>query len=144
MKVLTVIPPLVLIVCLTACGSSPTTPQAPPQSLPVVLAQFTDTDDIPGVMTRLVTPDVHDVDEQVVRFDTANGALIWAADNRSFSGYAVSGYIINHDFQGRFGSKNGVRETYFTETARPFICNIEVANGRVTITATNVPVPGGS
>lgn len=138
MKVIMII---LLVSAMTACGGSPSAPTGampatgtsqPPQP---VLAQFSDP--VSGSMTT----DVRDVDEQIVRFDTKNQTLIWAADGRTFQGFTVNGNIINVDFQVRFGTKNGERRAYFTETARPFICNIEITNGQLSITATNVPVP---
>jgi hypothetical protein len=128
---------LTVVGFITACGGSGSYPAPTPSGQPQ-LAQFTDP--VSGAMTS----DVRDVDEQIVRFDTNNRTLIWQADGRTFPGYTVNGNIINVDFQVRFGTKNGERRAYFTETARPFICNIEVAGSQITISATNVPVPGGS
>ena len=104
-----------------------------------VIAQFTEPD------STFMTSDIRDVDGQIVQFDTANNELIWKADGRSFAGYPVSGLFIGADraFQVRFGTDQGERRAYFTESARPFICNIQVVNGQLSITATDVPVPGG-
>jgi len=104
-------------------------------SKPVVLAMFADP-------AGALTPDVRDVDEQIVHFDTNNNTLIWTPGNLTFPGYTVSGYNVNGTFQVRFSKQNG--RAYFTETARPFICNIEVVNSQLQITPTDVPVPGGS
>jgi len=90
-----------------------------------------------------MTPDVRDVDEQIVQFDTSARTLIWAADGRTFQGFTVTGDNINGEFQVRFGTKNGERRAYFTETGRATICNIEVTNGQLSISPTNVTVPGG-
>jgi hypothetical protein len=124
---------LALIVGVTACGSSPTM-----TSKSVVLAMFHDT------VSGISTPDVRDVDRQVVNFDTNNNTLIWTSGNLTFPGYTVSGDNINGTFQVRFGMENGERRAYFTETARAFLCNVEVVNGQLSITPTDVPVPGGS
>jgi hypothetical protein len=80
-----------------------------------------------------------------VRFDTASISLIWAADGRSFSGYPVSGLFIRADrfFQVRFGTKDGERRAYFTETVATTICDIEIVGGQLVISPTNVTVPGG-
>src|SRR5262245_60484272 len=132
---------LTVIGALAACGGdgggsqNVTNVTGPTQ--PVLLAQFTDP--VSGSMTT----DVRDVDEQIVQFDTNHQTLIWQADGRTFPGYTVTVNNINGDFQVRFGTKDGARRAYFTETARPFICNIEVANGQISISPTNVPVPGG-
>lgn len=124
---------------MVACGSpsGPTTPPPPPPP-PPVLAVFSDTD----TKSSLMTSDVRDVDQQIVRFDTSAHTLIWAADGRTFPGFTVNGYTINGGFQVRFGTQDGERRAYFTETVRPYICNIEVINGQLIISPTNVPVPG--
>lgn len=139
---------IVLIHGISACGggssapaaTTPTTPTTPtsPVPLPVQLAMFTDS------ASGFATTDVRDVQDQIVRLDTANNALIWAADGRSFSGYPVSGNFVRADkfFQVRFGVKDGERRAYFTEAVATTICDIEVVNGQLTITPTTVHVPG--
>jgi hypothetical protein len=91
------------------------------------------------------TSDVRDVQEQIVRFNTVDNSLIWAADGRRFPGYPVSGNFIRQDmfFQVRFGTKDGERRAYFTEAARGTICDIEVIGGQLVISPTNVTMPGG-
>jgi hypothetical protein len=105
-------------------GTSPT-PAATTTTIPPaapVLAVFSDP------ASGFMTSDVRDVQEQIVRFDTANNTLIWAADNQSFHGYPVSGNFIRTDqnFQVRFGTKDGECRAYFTETASATICDIDV------------------
>jgi hypothetical protein len=132
---------LALLGGTSACGSSPAAPSTtpPPPPLTPVIAVFSDP------ASTFTTRDVRDVQEQIVHFDTANNALIWVADSRSFSGYPVSGTFIgaNRAFQVRFGTKDGERRAYFTETVPATICDINVVNGQLTILPTNVPVPGG-
>ena len=113
-----------------------TAPSEPPP--PQVLAVFSEP-------SGFMTSDVRDVQGQIVRFDTANHALIWAATDRSFSGYPVSGNFIgsNRAFQVRFGTEAGERRAYFTETGPETICDIDVVNGQLIILPTNVRVPGG-
>jgi hypothetical protein len=91
-----------------------------------------------------MTSDIRDVQGQIVRFDMANGSLIWVADGRSFSGYPVNGLFIRADrfFQVRFGTEVGERRAYFTEAVATTICDVEVAGGQLVITPTNVHVPG--
>lgn len=131
---------------LMACGGSgssgttttaPTTPTTP-APLPVQLATFTDP------ASGFSTTEVRDVQDQLVRFDTANNALIWVADGRSFSGYPVSGNFMRADksFQVRFGVKDGERHAYFTETVATTLCDVDVVNGQLSITPTAVHVPG--
>jgi hypothetical protein len=91
------------------------------------------------------TSDVRDVQEQIVRFNTANDSMIWAADGHSFSGFPVSGNFVRSDknFQIRFGTKDAERRAYFTESASGTICDIEIVNNQPIISPTNVVVPGG-
>jgi hypothetical protein len=130
---------------VVGCGGSdpapttPTTPTTPtPAPAPVQLAVFTDP------ASSFSTSDVRDVQEQIVRFDVASHSLIWAADGRSFPGYPVNGLFIRADrfFQIRFGTKDGQRRAYFTETVATTICDIEIVGGQFVISATNVTVPG--
>jgi len=99
------------------------------------------TDPVSGIST----PDVRDVQEQIVHFNTANDSLIWTADGRSFTGYPVSGNFVRSDknFQILFGTKDGERRAYFTETATGTLCDIEVSGNQLVISPTNVHVPGG-
>jgi hypothetical protein len=145
MRIPTAILLCVLIEGVPACGSSgssPATPTPQPQTsppAPVQLATFQDP------TSTFLTSDVRDVDGQIVRFDKASNSLIWAADNRSFSGYPVDGNFIRTDraFQVRFGTENGDRRAYFTETVAETICDIQVSGAQLLILPTNVRVPGG-
>ena len=98
---------------------------------------FTDPD------SEFSTTDVRDVDEEIVHFDAVAKTLIWAADNIAFEGWEVSGNFLGavRRFQVRFGTKDGERRAYFTETGPATICQIFVANGRLWILPTNVTVP---
>ena len=145
MRISTAILLFVLIQGIAGCGggsgsaATPTTPSTPtPAPLPVQLAMFTDS------VSGFSTMDVRDVQDQIVRFDTANNALIWVADGRSFSGYPVSGNFMRADrsFQVRFGMKDGERRAYFTETVATTICDVEVISGQLVITPTTAHVPG--
>jgi hypothetical protein len=137
---------LLLINGMGGCGGSGSTPPMsptpmpppPPPPGPVQLAVFTDP--VSGFMTS----DVRDVQRQIVRFDVASNSLIWVGDGRSFSGYPASGLFIGADrsFQVRFGTEDGERRAYFTETATETICDIEIVGGQLAITGTNVKVPG--
>ena len=132
----------VLIAVMPACGSnSPSAPQngggTPPASTPVIV-MFTD------ASTGFSTSDVRDVQEQIVRFDSANSTLIWVASGNSFVGYPVDGHFIRSDrqFQVRFGVRDGERRAYFTETGTGTICDIVFTGGQITILPTSVTVPG--
>jgi hypothetical protein len=148
MRISTAVVFVSLIGGLSACGSSPSAPTTtpppstspPPSSpppLPVQLVVFSDPS------STFMTSDVRDVQGQIVRFDMANHALIWAATDRSFSGYPVTGYLIGSGFQVRFGTEAGERRAYFTETGPATICDIDVVNGQLSILPTSVRVPGG-
>jgi hypothetical protein len=96
---------------LAGCGGSD--PAAPtsltttttPPAAPVQLAVFTEP------ASGFMTSDVRDVQGQIVRFDTANNALLWAADGRSFQGYAVQRPLhwSRRGVPDRFGTKDGDR-----------------------------------
>jgi hypothetical protein len=130
---------------VASCGGSESAPTAPTPPTPpqppaqVQLAVFSDT------ASSFSTSDVRDVQEQIVRFDVASNSLIWKADGRTFPGYPVSGNFVASDkhFQIRFGTKDGERRAYFTETASATICDIEVTGGQLSISPTTVTVPGG-
>jgi|SoiMethySBSTD1v2_1073268.scaffolds.fasta_scaffold105088_2 hypothetical protein len=120
-------------------GSSGATPTPPPP--PVQLAVFAD-----PMPSSLTTSNVRDAQEEIVRFDLTSGSLIWAADGRMFAGYPViNSYFVRADqaFQVRFGTKDGERRAYFTETVRGTICDVSVVNGVLMVLPTDVPVPGG-
>jgi hypothetical protein len=138
---------LILIEGLAGCGGSDSAPTAPstttqPPPAQVELAVFTDPS---SSFSTSDVRDVQDVPEQIVRFDVASNSLIWKADGRSFPGYPVSGNFVASDkhFQIRFGTKDGERRAYFTETASATICDIAVTGGQLMISPTNVKVPGG-
>jgi hypothetical protein len=135
---------LLTIAAAAACGGgagpaptapSPPTPQPPAQ---VQLVTFRDP------ASTFSTSDVRDVQEQIVRFDSASNSLIWVVDGRSFAGFPVDGSFIRADrhFQVRFGTKDGERRAYFTETATATICDIDVIGGALVISPTTVIVPG--
>src|SRR5262249_9310669 len=132
---------LMLSEAVAGCGSSSTTPATAPSSPSppqVQLAVFH------APSSTFATSDVRDVQGQIVRFDLATNSLIWAVDGRSFSGYAIDGNFIrsDHAFQVRFGTDEGERRAYFTETVKGTICDIEVTGGQLVLTSTNVMVPG--
>ena len=88
------------------------------------------------------TSDVMDVDAEIVRFDASKGQIIWAADGAAEGGWNFNGnLLLNGFFTVAFGTENGQRRAYFTETATATICNIELRNGDIRISATNTPVP---
>ncbi len=90
------------------------------------------------------TTDVRDVDDEIVQFDTVTKAIIWAADGTAYQAgsWTVDGvFLAGGGFQVRFGTKDGERRAYFTETGPATICQIRPAGGFLSISATNVTVP---
>ncbi len=88
------------------------------------------------------TTDVMDVGGDIVQLDGVRGELIWAADGTTDSGWDINGNLLaNGFFTVAFGTEDGQRGAYFTETATATICDIRLDNGRIPIFATNTPVP---
>ena len=106
---------------------------------PSTLAVFNDPD------SEFSTSDVHDVENQIVRFDTQAKTIIWALDGRAFQPgvWEVNGNFLRpgNPFQVRFGNFEGERRAYFTETIPATICDIEVPGEALLIFATDTPVP---
>jgi hypothetical protein len=137
--------PLLLVTTTVACGGSPQSSTVAPAPTPTpaptpapVLAMFTDP------MTSFSTPDVRDVQGQIMRFDTASNSLVWILNGQSYPGFPViDTYFIRADkfFQVRFGTENGERRAYFTEAARGTICDVELSGSGLAITPTDVRVP---
>jgi hypothetical protein len=82
--------------------------------------------------TGFTTREVHDADREIVYFDAERSAMISAS-----SGDAVSGWTtLDNDlrwsrsgvaFRVRFGTEDGVRRAYFTETGNGTICNLTLS-----------------
>ena len=121
----------------------------PPLPLPTLdgLAIFTDS------ATGFSTTDIHDVDGEVIRVNTAN-ELIWMANGMRFSEFiAAAGNAIGYHhandtyFQIRFGTKAGERRAYVTWPDRRLqgtatILDLWVdARGDLKVGETSVAVP---
>ena len=88
------------------------------------------------------TTDVLDVDAEIVRFDDANGQIIWAEDGTTEGGWNINGNLLQGGFfTVAFGTENGQRGAYFTETATATICDIRLSGGDIQILPTTTPVP---
>jgi hypothetical protein len=88
------------------------------------------------------TMDVRDVEGDIVRFDAAAQQLVWVADELAFDGWDINGTALADGFfTVRFGTEDGQRRAYFTETDPPTICNIVVTDGALSIFPTEVTVP---
>lgn len=114
-----------------------TTDSMEPGTVNANIVVFSDPD------SEFTTSDVRDIDEQIVQFDGVAKTMIWVDGNIEFPGWAVEGNLLGETqfFQVRFGTKDGEQRAYFTETGTATICNIEVPNGALSITATSTPVP---
>ena len=128
---------VLFLLCVAAAGcggSSATSPE------PVVrLVIFQDPD------SAFSTTDVHDAQEQVVQFNSTNDTLIWTLTGEAFAGWDTNGNFLNasRQFMVSFGTKNGERRAYFTETLAPgTICDLQLNGaGQLVIVPTDVPVP---
>ena len=88
------------------------------------------------------TTDVMDVDAEIMRFDEANGQIIWADDGTTEDGWDINGNLLQGGFfTVAFGTENGQRGAYFTETATATLCDIRVSSGDIQIFPTTTPVP---
>ncbi len=88
------------------------------------------------------TTDVMDIDREIVRLDGALGELIWVADGTTEGGWDIDGNLLgNGFFTVAFGTENGQRGAYFTETATATICDIRVVDGDIRISPTTILVP---
>lgn len=124
-----------LVGLLPACSSgSPTNPPSNPAPDLVVFRDGS---------TGTTTTTVLDVDTEQMRFDRRTGRLLWVATGASFAGWPAADPFLdlNHDFQVRFGTVNGERVAFFTETATGTICDLSVVGGNLVIEPTNVQVP---
>lgn len=100
-------------------------------------------DDAPG--STFLTTDVRDVEDEIVQFDEDTRAIVWKATGESFQvgSWTTNGNFLGTfgSFQVRFGTVNGERRAYFTETGPATICDIEVSGSFLSIFATSVTVP---
>lgn len=131
---------LAFLLAWVSCGDgSPSGPEPPPPSPGSNYATFT------NPATGFSTTDVRDVDEQIMRFDLDQNALIWLPDSLAFDGWVVDGNFlgVGRPYQVRFGRVDGQERAYFTETGRGTICDLEVDSaGFLSIQPTNRLPPG--
>ena len=123
-------------------------PSPAPQPIPTRWAVFTDP------ATGFSTSDVHDVQDDVIRVNTAN-ELVWTADGTRFPEFIAAGNFIAYHhatdrfFQIRFGTKAGERRAYVTwpddrlgEAAVTLLDVWVDGRGDLKVTETDVGVPG--
>lgn len=108
----------------SACsdGSLTSNTPAPPPPAGVSLVVFTDP------QTGFQTTDVRDADNEVVRFDRNEDTLLWSPTNLVFDGWVVDGAFLDAGrlYRVAFGTVNGQRRAYFTESAGGTICDLSV------------------
>jgi hypothetical protein len=94
-----------------------------------------------------VTDRVHDADRELVFFDAALSAMVTLDGGNTVSGWTVNGADLAWSrsgvrFRVRFGTEDGERRAYFTETGPGTICNLNVAGPDVLfISATSQTPP---
>lgn len=97
--------------------------------------------------TGLETHEVHDANRDIVHFDRERGAMVWAASGDTVSGWTTTGVDLDWDrsgvaFRVRFGTENGERRAYFTETDAGTICDLDIrAEDVLSIRATSQRPP---
>lgn len=95
-------------------------------------------------VTSIQFVDVNDVQGEIVRFDPFSKAIVWAATDTPYNAgfWPVNGNFLGSGFFSvRYGTSNGVRRAYFTETVAATICDIRIVGSQMQIFATNVHVP---
>ena len=80
--------------------------------------------------TGFQTSDVHDATREVVRFDAALGAMV-ALDGSAVSGWTTEGNELSWALSGvafrvRFGTEQGERRAFFTESGNGTICDLRL------------------
>lgn len=88
------------------------------------------------------TTDVNDIDGETIKIRLSNSAIVYQ-DGREFQegSWTVDGnFLAGGGFQVRFGTEDGERKAYFTETVPATICDFRV-NGSFQIFPTTQTVP---
>ena len=129
----------IFLIGFVGCGDSGLTTDAtpPPPGAGDTFAVFMDPS------SDFQTTDVRDADNEVVRFDTTETALVWTATDLLFDGWVVDGNFLGagRPYQVRFGAVSGERRAYFTETVRGTICELSVVNNELFIAPTDLLPP---
>jgi len=75
------------------------------------------------------TPEVHDADREVVMFDVGTSSMV--TDGAAVAGWMTQGNDLSWErsgvaFRVRFGTEDGERRAYFTETGSGTICDLRI------------------
>ena len=130
----------IFLIGFVGCGDSGLTTDStppPPPAASDTFAVFMDPN------SDFQTTDVRDVDNEIVRFDTTENALVWTPTDLLFDGWVVDGNFLGEGrpYQVRFGTVSGERRAYFTETVRGTICELSVVNNELFIAPTDLLPP---
>lgn len=132
---------VISLVCLAACGdtglTTDSTPPPPPPAPGESFAVFMDP------RSDFQTIDVRDSENDIVRFDTGEDALVWTESDVLFDGWIVNGNFLDEGrlYVVRFGTVNDERRAYFTETGRGTLCELSVVNNELFIAPTDLLPP---
>ena len=129
--------PLIFAAAVLACSGSGDEP-LPAPSGNVEVRPLTGSGEVPGAFVSFVddatgfaTEDVHDANREVVRFDAAQQTMVAFDTGDSVSGWVATGNDLSWsssgvEFRVRFGTEEGERRAYFTETATGTICDLRL------------------
>lgn len=136
-----------MLLVLAGCGGGARMTAPAPVPTSNELAVFTDRE------TGFSTSDVHDAQDQIVRFTTA-GELVWVENSAHFPGYIADGVVITADrqcsgcyFLVRFGTVNGEKRAYLTFSADDTaenpatVLDMDVIESQLTVTVTGRRIP---
>lgn len=96
--------------------------------------------------SEFATEDVYDSNREVVHFDAQNMTMVWP-QGLTVSGWTAQGNDLSWDdntvaFQVLFGTEQGERRAYFTETLTGTICDLVLqGQDELTIFSTTEPPP---
>jgi hypothetical protein len=130
------IPSAVSLSLLLACSGSAEPGVAPGREVGVLPLGGDDAGAVAFVhfmdeATGFATQDVHDANREIVRFDAEHGAMVSLGSGDAVSGWAATGNELSWsrsgvEFRVRFGTEQGERRAFFTETVAGTICDLRL------------------
>ena len=118
-------------------GNVEVLPLAGDDGVPAAFVTFVDE------ASGLGTQDVRDATREIVRFDAAHASMVLLATGDAVAGWTATGNALSWsrsgvEFQVRFGTEDGERRAFFTETIAGTICDLRLyAPGQLGISGTN-------